>query len=339
MPIMPRIRTIKPEFFMHEGLFDLAKKHQLPIHLAFMGLIVCADKEGRFCWEVRRLKATILPYYDVDMSQVLEIFVKAGFIRKYEHQGSWYGCIPSWLKHQRIKNEEDSILPPPDDPNWVKPEPKEASFEMSEAALEERNQASILAPFSAVPPPEIDNKKVIKNNRLQEIEQLAPRAHARRSCARVEGKGKEMKGREEKKPGEENNIVVQTERPPIADSVLLIFEHWQKVMEHPQAKLDSERRTLIQRALKLGYSKDELCRAITGCSLTPHNRGENDRNERYDGLHIIFGSSEKIERFMRHYENPPKSKTAAEKHTESNIHTLQNWINAKMQEKTVYGRA
>src|SRR4051812_46870164 len=124
MPIMPRIRTIKPEFFMHEGLFDLAQKHPLPIQLAFMGLIACSDKEGRFCWEVRRLKASILPYYDVDMSEILEIFAKNGFIRKYEHQGSWYGCIPSWLKHQRTEKEDESILPPPNDPDWVKPKPK-----------------------------------------------------------------------------------------------------------------------------------------------------------------------------------------------------------------------
>lgn len=339
MPIMPRIRTIKPEFFMHEGLFDLAQKHPLPIHLAFMGLIACSDKEGRFCWEVRRLKATILPYYDVDMSEVLEIFVENGFIRKYQHQGSWYGCIPSWLKHQRIKNEEDSILPPPDAPNWVKPEPKAASFETPEAPLEEKSQPPILEPFLGSPPPEIENKNSIKNNNLQELEPLSPRAHARRFCARVEGKGKEVKGSEEKKTGEQNNIVVSDAGSAIADPVLLIFKHWQTVMEHPHAKLDSERKLLIQRALKLGYSTDELCKAIQGCSITPHNRGENDRGERYDGLHIIFGSSEKIERFMRYYEKPPKSKTESQKRTESNIHTLQNWINAKMQEKAVYARA
>ena len=110
-------------------------------------------------------------------------------------------------------------------------------------------------------------------------------------------------------------------------------------MEHPFAKLDSERKNLIQGALKLGYSTEDLCQAIRGCSITPHNRGENDRNERYDGLHIIFGSSQKIERFMGNYKNPPKSKTESQKRTESNIHTLQDWVKRKMQEERAYANA
>jgi len=352
MPIMPRIRTVKPELFMHEGLFDLAQKHQLPLQLAFIGVILCCDKEGRFCWELRRLKATILPYYDVDMSEVLEIFVTHGFIRKYEHQGLWYGCIPSWSKHQVINNEKKSILPaPPGDTHWAKPQPQKTHSECHDLKNYEtvkqnfegenvKSEDAFLQPFLAMPPPEIENKNLIKNNELQDEKSPAPRACTRRSRAWKEGKGKEMKGREEKGTEEqEQNIVGPMTQPVIEDPVSLIFNHWRTVMEHPGAKLDRQRKSMIEHALKLQYSVEELCQAIKGCSVTPHNRGQNDRGERYDGLHIIFRDCEQIDRFMRNCEKPPRVKTESEIRSESNIHTLQGWIDRKMQEERAYANA
>ena len=57
-----RIRTVKPEFFQHEGLFDLEQFSGLPIRVAFAGLWTCCDREGRFKWRSRQLKTDILPY-------------------------------------------------------------------------------------------------------------------------------------------------------------------------------------------------------------------------------------------------------------------------------------
>jgi hypothetical protein len=56
-----------------------------------------------------------------------------------------------------------------------------------------------------------------------------------------------------------------------------VFEHWKTVLEHPQAELDNKRKKLIHEVLKSGYSVQQLCEAITGCSLTPHNMGLNDK--------------------------------------------------------------
>lgn len=35
---MARIRTIKPEFFLHDELFELEKETGLPVRLTFIGL-------------------------------------------------------------------------------------------------------------------------------------------------------------------------------------------------------------------------------------------------------------------------------------------------------------
>lgn len=111
----------------------------------------------------------------------------------------------------------------------------------------------------------------------------------------------------EKNPVEKNSTekITTEKNPPIEKSILEIFQFWQKALQHPNAQLDASRRKCIKQALKLGYSVTQLCEAITGCSLTPHNLGHNERGERYDGLHIIFKNADNIERFIRNCHNPP----------------------------------
>ena len=75
-------------------------------------------------------------------------------------------------------------------------------------------------------------------------------------------------------------------------------------MDHPRAKLDEKRRRLIRNALKR-YSVEDCQLAILGCSMTPHNMGENDRGQRYDGINVIFRDADQIDRFMRNAESPP----------------------------------
>jgi hypothetical protein len=109
-----RIRTIKPEFFLHEDLFDLEEETHLPIRVAFAGLWCAADREGRFHWKIRRLKSQILPYDDVDFSRVLHALTTRGLIVKYASGDDQYGWIPNFTKHQMINNrEKDSELPEP----------------------------------------------------------------------------------------------------------------------------------------------------------------------------------------------------------------------------------
>lgn len=109
-----RIRTIKPEFFLHEGLFEAERDAKLPLRLAFAGLWCAADREGRFKWEPRRLGVQVLPYDGEDFSRVLDALMTRGFIRKYASGTSEYGVIPSFTTHQVINNRErESELPDP----------------------------------------------------------------------------------------------------------------------------------------------------------------------------------------------------------------------------------
>ncbi len=111
---MQRIRTIKPDFFKHEPLFDLEVNTGLPVRLAFSGLWTCCDREGRFKWRPRELKANVMPHDNVDFVSIMEALLKERFVLKYRVDGEDYGYIPSWKKHQVINNKESkSIIPPP----------------------------------------------------------------------------------------------------------------------------------------------------------------------------------------------------------------------------------
>ncbi|WP_426418221.1 hypothetical protein [Bradyrhizobium genosp. A] len=122
---MARIRTIKPEFFRHEGLFEAEKESGLPLRLAFAGLWTAADREGRFKWKPRELKLDCLPHDEIDFSRVLVALLSRGFLVKYEVDGREYGYIPSWHDHQIINNRESaSTLPEPNENNALTCEPR-----------------------------------------------------------------------------------------------------------------------------------------------------------------------------------------------------------------------
>lgn len=111
---MPRIRTVKPEFFKHEALFEAELETGLPLRIAYIGLWTQCDREGRFLWRPRPLKLDILPYDDVDFSRVLDALATRGFVVKYVSDGREIGWVPSFPRHQVINNRESaSNLPPP----------------------------------------------------------------------------------------------------------------------------------------------------------------------------------------------------------------------------------
>jgi hypothetical protein len=109
-----RIRSIKPSIHTDEDLWDLEQETGLPIFRAFTGLWAAADREGRFEWRPRALKAAILPYWDGDFSRVLDALSTRGFVVRYASQGKEIGLVRTFTRHQVVNNREQaSVLPPP----------------------------------------------------------------------------------------------------------------------------------------------------------------------------------------------------------------------------------
>ena len=117
---MARIRTIKPAFFRHHGLWKAERETKLPLRLSFAGLWTAADREGRFKWDPPNLKLDCIPYDDLDFSRVLDALLTRGWIGYYTTEQGEFGYIPSWKVHQFINNrEKPSDLPDPLDKSIV----------------------------------------------------------------------------------------------------------------------------------------------------------------------------------------------------------------------------
>ena len=138
---MARIRTVKPEFFRHEGLYELERECGMPMRVAFAGLWTAADREGRFKWAPKTLKLDCLPFDECDFSRVLDALATRGFIVKYAIDGREFGFIPSWAEHQVINNREsESVLP----------EPTESSIESTTSTREPRVTLASVTPLVQV---------------------------------------------------------------------------------------------------------------------------------------------------------------------------------------------
>lgn len=306
---MGKIRTVKPDLFRHEKLFEAEQQSGFPLRLIFIGLFTVVDAEGRFRWRPRQLKLDILPYDEINFESSLIALVECGFIKKYVYQKEWYGCIPTWRKHQSINQREpQSNLPNPQletmqdiDPTMHKNESRSENNLTTHTSLNEHVSDST----TAIPDLE---------QHMQDLATHVPASLEMEMEMEVE---QEMEGKWK-------NQHQHTRAVP--DPVTKIFSHWQAVMNHPKAVLDKQRRRFIQQALDNGYSVDDLCHAITGCSLTPHNQGQNDRGERYDGLHLILRSADQIDRFIRNSQHPPKLLNKSEQRLNSNIQAAQSWL-------------
>jgi hypothetical protein len=107
-----RIRTIKPEFFLHDRLADLPPL----VRILFIGLWGLADRRGRLEDRPKRIKVAVLPYDDIDVDAALNQLAEGGFIVRYDNSGNKVIQVDSFEKHQRITGKEaesESEFPPP----------------------------------------------------------------------------------------------------------------------------------------------------------------------------------------------------------------------------------
>ncbi len=102
-----RIRTIKPDFWLHEDLAATTPLHRL----LFIGLWQMADKEGRLEFRPLRIRAALFPYEPVEVGVLIEELAVAGFLQIYgEHREFLF--IPGFKEHQRPHPKEPiSTLP------------------------------------------------------------------------------------------------------------------------------------------------------------------------------------------------------------------------------------
>lgn len=106
---------MKPEVAKHETLFELEQRTGFPIRFLWVMLPGQCDREGRFKWRPRPMKSDLLPFDALEFEAVLDVLLEAGQIVKYRVGSEWFGCVPTFGKHQQIgPREKASELPATD---------------------------------------------------------------------------------------------------------------------------------------------------------------------------------------------------------------------------------
>jgi len=121
---MPRIRTIKPQFWIDEKLGELPRDARL----LYIGLWNLSDDQGVFEWRPARIKAQLFPYdQDIsgkDIGEWLDKLETAGKIKKFQFENKPFGCVIRFLVHQDIKNPSKwTFAPIPSDCTPALPKP------------------------------------------------------------------------------------------------------------------------------------------------------------------------------------------------------------------------
>ena len=99
-----RARNIKPGFFLNCELAEL----DFASRILFIGLWCYADREGRFEWKPKQIKATVFPYDNVNIDKLLCNLMSLHFITRHDTTG----YVEHFKKHQNPHpHEAKSSLP------------------------------------------------------------------------------------------------------------------------------------------------------------------------------------------------------------------------------------
>lgn len=83
------------------------------------------------------------------------------------------------------------------------------------------------------------------------------------------------------------------------NEVTEVFGFWKELMGHERAQLGEKRTRAIRKALRMGYSVEDLQLAILGCKVSPFHQGQNDRDTSYDDIELICRDEIHIDKFIR----------------------------------------
>lgn len=259
---MPRIRTVKPEFWTSEQVTACSRDARL----LFIGLWNFCDDGGVHPASAKRVKMEIFPGDDVHI-ELVETWIKElifnGLLEEYSVKEKKYWHVISWKNHQKI-----------DKPNCRHPGPENTTKFDEQSTNSRRLKVEDQARFR------------------RDFEEYSTSAHPRN--------GKEGNGKEEicevagttSPVGLDKNSILAGQ-----DDVRMVFSHWQQVMNKPKAKLDDVRRRKIKAALK-SFSLADCQLAIDGCAQSTFHMGKNDTGKRYDSIGLIFRNPEKTEQFI-----------------------------------------
>lgn len=235
--------------------------------LLFIGLWTIADCNGNLEWRSKRVKKQLLAYDECCIDSLAINLDKSGFVRFYSDGDKIYLNVINFDKHQNPHKNE-----------------KAKGTEIPEYCEEYRqvvdlNKLEINRDLSGLKPNDSDSNPADSLNLIPDSLNLIP-----------------------------DTVTEQKTSPAKAgNDVLEIFNYWKEVMKkNNSASLNKKRDTAIKGRLKEGYTVEQIKQAVLGCSMTPHNMGQNDNGKRYDDIELICRNGCNLERFAGNATNQPE---------------------------------
>jgi hypothetical protein len=133
-----RIRSVKPELFTSPSL------NRVPVaaRYLFVGLWTESDDAGRFLANAKRIAGVVFPDDEditgTEVERWLGLLAGQDAIRFYQHNGTRYGYIPNWEKHQAASMRRGgSRFPAPSDVQSAREDVQPAYVRSTEQVLEQ----------------------------------------------------------------------------------------------------------------------------------------------------------------------------------------------------------
>jgi hypothetical protein len=114
---MPRQRIINPEFWLD---YEIASIENPNACLFYIGTWNFSDDYGVVENNPHKLKAQIFPYRDVDVAELIDIFVKIGKFVPFEAEGKKWLLLKNFKKYQYV--QKPSKFRNPEPPKEVLPD-------------------------------------------------------------------------------------------------------------------------------------------------------------------------------------------------------------------------
>lgn len=114
---MPRIRTVKPEFWTHPEILRLS----IPARLLLVCLFNLADDEGRLYDQPMKIRGESFGEKDrINILTLLHELDSEGRILRYEVDGRECIQVVNFRRHQSISHPRPSSIPPPQNPGTLR---------------------------------------------------------------------------------------------------------------------------------------------------------------------------------------------------------------------------
>ncbi|CAG68985.1 hypothetical protein [Acinetobacter baylyi] len=273
---MARSRNIKPSFFMNEDIVELSCEARL----LFIGLWTLADREGRLENRPKKIKMSLFPADDINVSEQLSNISKYGFIELYNIDGIDIIQIVNFVKHQTPHGlEKDSELPDQDGLYTVYDRNPKNKTIVGKPHLLNKDQ---LAEFYNKSLISIDTNGV-KTHQEQitdtESEQLKQDNNSYETVS-ISDQNALIPESFNLIPESINKNICPSNDEPVPEQanqnfkneIQEIFEFWKTTFgKNDRTKLDNKRKSKILTRLREGYSVEEIKNGVMGCSKSDHH--------------------------------------------------------------------